>query len=94
LTNVRKHAKTRCVRLSLVRLGQQVRLRVRDRGRGFSDAELDRAVSPGERVGVSGMEERITLLSGELKVRSRPEAGTLIVAKVPLPDSEEDAEHD
>jgi PAS domain S-box-containing protein len=93
LTNVRKHADTTCVRLSLGRLGQEVRLRVRDCGKGFSEAELDRAGGPGERVGVSGMQERIALLGGEFEVRSRPGSGTLVVAKVPLTDSEEDVEH-
>ena len=93
LTNVRKHADTTRVRLSLGRLGQDVRLRVRDRGRGFSEAELNRPGAPGERVGVSGMEERVALLGGEFKVCSQPGSGTLIVAKVPLPDSEEDVEH-
>jgi signal transduction histidine kinase len=38
------------------------------------------------------MAERITLLGGEFKVCSRPGAGTLIVARVPLADYEEDVE--
>ncbi len=94
LTNVRKHANTTRVRLSLGRLGQEIRLRVRDRGKGLGGAELGRAGGRGERVGVSGMEERITLLDGEFKIHSRPGSGTLIVAKVPLTDPEEDVEHD
>jgi signal transduction histidine kinase len=39
------------------------------------------------------MQERIALLGGEFEVRSRPGSGTLVVAKVPLTDSEEDVEH-
>jgi PAS domain S-box-containing protein len=93
LTNVRKHADTTCVRLSLGRLGQEVRLRVRDRGKGFSEAELNRTGGAGERVGISGMEERVALLGGEFRVCSRPGSGTLVVAKVPLPNPEEEPEH-
>lgn len=90
LTNVRKHADTTRVRLSLGRLGHEIRLRVRDRGRGFTRTEMVSGGGPGERVGISGMEERIALLGGKFRVLSRPGAGTLLVARVPLADSGED----
>ena len=92
LTNVRKHADTTRVRLNLGGLERQVRLRVRDWGRGFETAMPVGGDGPGERLGISGMAERITLLGGEFKVCSRPGAGTLIVARVPLADYEEDVE--
>ena len=84
LTNVRKHAGTRRACLKLGRLGQEVRLRVRDRGRGFREETAPAGGGLGERVGISGMRERVALLGGELKVCSGPGAGTLVVAKVPL----------
>ena len=90
LTNVRKHADTTRVHLSLGRLGQEIRLRVRDRGKGFSLTEMVSRGGPGERVGIAGMEERVALLGGTFSVLSRPGAGTLIVARVPLADSGED----
>lgn len=34
------------------------------------------------------MRERITLLSGDFKARSRPGQGTTVVAEVPLPPAE------
>ena len=90
LTNVRKHADTTHVSLSIGRLGQEVRLRVRDRGRGFGETEMVRAGGPGERVGMSGMRERVALLGGTFQVLSRPGSGTLIVACVPIEGSGED----
>ena len=90
LTNVRKHADTTRVRLSLGRLGPEIRLRIRDRGRGFSRTEMVGGGGPGERVGIAGMEERAALLGGTFRVLSRPGAGTLIVARVLLADSGED----
>ena len=90
---MRKHANTRQVHLTLGRLGRKVRLRVRDRGRGFETNAQVGGGGPGERVGIPGMEERISLLGGEFEVCSRPGAGTLLVAKVPLIESEEDVEH-
>jgi PAS domain S-box-containing protein len=92
LTNVRKHADTTHVSLSIGRLGQEVRLRVRDHGRGFGESEMVRAGGPGERVGISGMQERVALLGGTFQVLSRPGSGTLIVARVPFEGSGEDAQ--
>jgi PAS domain S-box-containing protein len=88
LTNVRKHAQSPRVHLKLERLGRTVRLEVRDWGRGFEADEAKDGGGPGERVGLSSMLERIALLGGDLKVHSRPGAGTSVVAEVPLPEEE------
>jgi PAS domain S-box-containing protein len=88
LNNAVKHARTRRASLTLERLHeprQTVRLSVRDHGAGFSpDAPEENTSGPGERVGLSGMRERVALLGGDFRVASRPGAGTLIVAEVPL----------
>lgn len=84
LTNVRKHAQSSRVRVKLERLNQFIRLEVRDWGRGFELGEGTSEGGPGERVGLAGMRERISLLSGDLKVHSQPGAGTSIVAEIPL----------
>jgi DNA-binding NarL/FixJ family response regulator len=39
------------------------------------------------------MRERVALLGGELQIRSRPGAGTSVVAEVPVPEDIEDAGH-
>jgi PAS domain S-box-containing protein len=84
LTNVRKHADTSRVHLTLERLDKSVRLEVRDWGRGFELEKDTTKGGPGERVGLVGMQERITLFGGDLEVRSQPGAGTSVVAEVPL----------
>lgn len=100
LSNVAKHAGTKKVKLSLEkrlarsavglsapdeRLGK-IRLTVRDYGQGFVPEEnaVPGAAGPGERVGLTGMRERISLLGGEFRVASSPGVGTLIVAEIPL----------
>jgi PAS domain S-box-containing protein len=86
LTNVRKHAGTDRVRVTLGhRPGGLVRLEVRDWGRGFDLAGVASGDGPGERVGLSSMRERVALLGGGLEIRSEPGAGTSVVAEVPLP---------
>jgi len=84
LTNVRKHAQTTRVRVTLRRLGGRVYLEVRDWGRGFDGAVPPEGGAPGERVGLCGMRERVALLGGEFSIHSRPGAGTSVVAEIPL----------
>jgi PAS domain S-box-containing protein len=96
LNNVGKHAATKRVDVSLERrpLGSlapgeraSIRLTVRDYGRGFvvdSPENREAPGGPGERVGMTGMRERIALLGGDFRVASRPGEGTLIVAEVPF----------
>ncbi len=84
LTNVRKHAETRRVRVRLNRLEERARLVVRDWGRGFDPSAPRVGDGPGERVGLNSMQERAALLDGSFLVRSRPGVGTLVTVEVPL----------
>jgi hypothetical protein len=47
---------------------------------------------PGERIGLSGMRERVSLLGGRFELHSEPGAGTTVEAEVDLP--EEDTDHE
>src|SRR3712207_1025771 len=93
LNNVDKHAGTKRVDLTLERHpaegpspgeGGRIRVQIRDYGRGFAPETSASRGGPGERVGMTGMRERVTLLGGEFRVASRPGVGTLIVAEIPL----------
>jgi PAS domain S-box-containing protein len=84
LNNVQKHAQTTAVCIALTQRGRKVRLEVRDEGRGFDPSMLWAEQGPVERVGLSSMRERVVLLGGELEIRSKPGAGTSVVAEVPL----------
>jgi signal transduction histidine kinase len=85
LTNMRKYAHTRQVRIRLARIGNEARLEVQDYGRGFDPNRASSGSGPGERVGLAGMRERIGMLGGELEIDSRPGAGTSICVTIPLP---------
>ena len=93
LTNVRKHTQTTRVRVALDRLGSAVRLLVSDEGGGFLPDETARTNGPGERVGLSGMRERVSLLGGRFELHSEPGSGTTVTAEVELPVTREDADH-
>jgi PAS domain S-box-containing protein len=92
LTNVRKHARASTVRIVLDHPGSAVRLQVTDDGRGFEPDEARRSNGPGERVGLSGMRERLSLLGGRFEAYSEPGSGTTVTAEVELPTNREDSD--
>jgi PAS domain S-box-containing protein len=96
LNNVQKHARTTAARVEVTQWGRKVRLEVRDEGRGFDPSTVSVEEGPFERMGLSSMRERVALLGGELEIRSRPGAGTSLVAEVPLPATfeERSADHE
>jgi PAS domain S-box-containing protein len=93
LANVRKHARASRVRVVLDHPGSAVRLQVTDDGRGFESDECTRSNGPGERVGLSGMRERLSLLGGRFEAQSEPGSGTMVTAEVELPTNREESDH-
>jgi PAS domain S-box-containing protein len=83
LTNVRKHAPSARVKISLRQSNNGVQLQVRDWGPGFDPERASDGGGPGERLGLSSMRERVALLGGNLEVRSKPGEGTEVVAEIP-----------
>lgn len=83
LTNVRKHAPSARVRITLSQSNNGVLLHVRDWGPGFNPEKATEGGGPGERLGLSSMRERVALLGGRLEVQSRPGEGTDVMAEIP-----------
>ncbi len=83
LTNIRKHAHTENVRLSLLLTDALLTLEVRDWGVGFLPEEKMGEYS---HLGLPGMAERTHLLSGRYELRSKPGEGTLIRAVFQIPE--------
>jgi signal transduction histidine kinase len=85
LANVARHARATTVTLTLGYLEDEVTLDVRDDGRGFetSRGRVPARAGVGGGFGLKAMRERIEGLSGTLRVRSAPGAGTTVSARVP-----------
>jgi signal transduction histidine kinase len=79
LTNVVKHSNAHRVLLRVAEADGTIRVEVRDDGRGFETTER----GPG--FGLTGMEERMALLRGELTIESGP-CGTTVRATAPIRD--------
>jgi signal transduction histidine kinase len=78
LTNIAKHAQAGSVSIVIGRSAAAVSAIVEDDGRGFDTAARR------EGMGLDGMQERLALLDGRLKIESRPGGGTTLVGEVPL----------
>jgi len=87
ITNVARHAHARVVSISLALESGHVRLQVADDGTGF-DAPALLASPDHRRLGIAGMEERVTLLGGRLDLVSAPGQGTVVTMTVPVPGEE------
>lgn len=77
--NVSRHARARHVTLRLVTEERELRLSIRDDGRGF-----DPDATFAGRYGLLGMRERANLLGGELLLETSPGRGAHIEVSVPL----------
>ena len=84
LTNIRKHAAASLVTLKLVAAFPNIILRVEDNGRGFDVQKRAASVGHDKRMGLRSMQERVTLLNGEMKLQSKPGQGTKVTIKLPL----------
>jgi PAS domain S-box-containing protein len=83
LQNVRKHANATNVLVRLLRTDRGVGLCVRDDGRGIENAG-ETARRKG--LGLTSMMERVGMLKGTFRIRTKPGDGTEIHAWVPLED--------
>ena len=82
LSNIARHAQASKVEITMEVTGEMVTLTITDDGVGFDPGlvSLENEVS----FGLLSMRERAEMVNGVLFVRSRPGAGTTIVAKIPL----------
>jgi signal transduction histidine kinase/ligand-binding sensor domain-containing protein len=82
VTNAVKHAGANRIGVKLGLEARQLRLRIKDNGRGFDQRDV--FSSRGGHFGVIGMRERAERLGGKLQLTSNPGEGTEVEVTVPL----------
>ncbi len=82
LRNARRHAQASAIEVELHYDERQVRLRVRDNGKGIGPRFLSGESTTGH-YGLAGMRERGKLLGGELSICSAPASGSEVELTVP-----------
>lgn len=84
LFNVVKHAETDQAHVRISADEEQIGIRVEDEGKGFDAEDLDAASHLDSGFGLYSVRERLNLFGGELRVESRPGAGTRAAIVAPL----------
>jgi len=82
LTNVARHADARTVDLVVETVGNDVVAALTDDGHGTAD--------PARGTGLRGLTDRIAALGGRLTVAPAAGGGTVLTARIPLVDSQQD----
>ncbi|OGL44024.1 MAG: hypothetical protein A2W05_06070, partial [Candidatus Schekmanbacteria bacterium RBG_16_38_10] len=84
LTNVIRHSKAKEVNIELYEQDNELHLFIKDDGVGFDPEKIRAKVLQGKSLGLLGMEERIFLIHGNLKLKSVLNQGTEVHARFPL----------
>ena len=82
LTNVYKHSMANQVWVELTIVDRNIVLTIQDNGVGFSLESRQKL--PNDGIGIIGMQERMTLVGGQLLIKSSQSKGTIISAHLPL----------
>ena len=84
ITNVLRHAQATRVVVSVRTGDDRIDLSIADDGLGFDVAAARRGLQGGRSLGLLSMEERVSLVGGELAIDSTPGQGTRIHVSCPL----------
>ena len=82
LTNVARHAQASRVEVSILKLADNIVLKIKDDGKSFQV----KPVLPGKgskRLGLLGMRERVEMIGGAFHIESAPGQGTTIQVEIP-----------
>jgi signal transduction histidine kinase/ligand-binding sensor domain-containing protein len=80
--NAIRHASAKHIEVEIRYDEQQLRVRIRDDGKGIDPAVVDQGHAPGH-YGLRGMRERAKLVGGSLEVWSEPGSGTEVELTIP-----------
>ncbi len=83
-TNIARHSEAKNVFVHMENNDRKFIMSIEDDGKGFDTKSALEDTMSGRGLGILGMKERATLLKGELTVCSAPEAGTMILLRIPL----------
>ncbi|MEY2669394.1 MAG: hypothetical protein RJA59_2032, partial [Pseudomonadota bacterium] len=83
MSNIARHAHAESVLIQLSEGEGAIRIEIEDDGRGFEPDKVSHAER--RHFGLMGIEERVEILGGKVKIDSAPGQGTRIRLEVPLP---------
>jgi len=84
VNNVEKHAHAKTLRVRLFHKGDCMMVQIRDDGRGFDAKECKAGKGIRRGNGLSNMQQRALSVGGACEVKSVPNRGTVVTARVPF----------
>ncbi len=84
LTNTVKHARARCIKVTLYRDENMLKTIIEDDGVGFDSGKITMNTKDNTGFGIFNIRQRLESVSGGLSIESRPGAGTRIEMIAPL----------
>jgi len=84
LNNIGKHAAATKADVNLAFADSQLTVAIKDNGKGFRLPDAVGDLSSSGKLGLVGMNERVSLLGGTLVIQSKPGEGTTVDLSVPL----------
>lgn len=87
VTNVQRHARAKNLWVEIDETEHEMRLCIRDDGRGFDAGKIEAQAETGGAFGILGMRERVELHDGRFELESNVDQGTTIRARLPIPNS-------
>ncbi len=86
LTNILRHSESRAASIRIARDVDEIKVEVRDQGKGMPSGSNGSGGRRRMGVGIQGMSERITQLGGRFDIRSGKN-GTTVLASLPVPSA-------
>jgi signal transduction histidine kinase len=85
LNNVAKHSGAKRASIILHRAADHAQTIIEDDGCGFDPTKPRLAANHDGGLGLSGIEERLSLMGGSLNIESAPKQGTALIVRIPIP---------
>ena len=82
LRNIGKHARSKKAWVTLNFSPDKTVLTIKDKGKGFKPPERIGDLAALGKLGLAGMQERVQLIGGQLKITSQPGKGTTVIVTV------------
>jgi len=83
LRNAWRHAQATRADITVEFGDRKIRITIKDNGKGFDLPETTGDLVKQGRLGLAGMQERIQLVRGSLRIESEPDEGTMVVIESP-----------
>jgi signal transduction histidine kinase len=83
-TNIARHSNAENVFVHMKDSNNEFTMSMEDDGKGFDTASVLKDTMSRRGLGILGMKERAALIKGRLTVCSAPEAGTMLLLRIPL----------